>query len=416
MLHAKKQAVIFTAACLLAALAPQAAAAAEARLPLALEGWSVREGAAEPDYTGGDTLTLAGNARLYAVYDLSSLDLCYRGNGATACSREDAIKDASGYYFLQKEIGNLTPEHRWSPSVTEANPFVRREYDAAADRMREYSFVGWSLQKDSTYLQKDQVIRAGSRNFLDGSGIDWVKLIASSLRNGTYTPGSGAQDLYAVWDAYPEAQIRDTVVNSGEIDSLSRETLLKAVVRAWDAEDKENVTVSISDDEIAALKKGLHDLSGNPAASLSVFYEVRDGFGNVARIAADVWVNRETPDERTGEDGTMGRAKDGYLRYVSPISYQKSEEDGGLGETSLWRTKEEYVRVLQDAFAGIGTYESRGVASYNDSAQGVWRFSHEDVLEAQAFLNDYGIGRSKRTMGGADPLALWKKRFPPDGS
>lgn len=379
--------------------------------PLALEGWSRKAGQRVPEYVNGERFTYSGNERLYGIYDLSGVTLRYWGNGATGYRGTGIAKGEKGYYFTQKDIKNLDEDHTYHPSDTAENPFLREEYDLKEKTGVRYAFVGWSFSPECSYREQERILRAGSHTFLNGGEVDWVREIMTTIQEHTFTTDSGTQEIYAIWDAFPMAEIEDIVVNSHQIDDLRKEELLDAVISAWDKEDGDQVKVTIRDEDIDQLKEELHALSGNSTAASSLLYEIEDGFGNVTPVVADVWVNRETPEEEYKEGYQMGRAEDGYFRYISPTSYEKSEEDGGLRERSLWRVRKDYAAELQEAFENIGTYGKKGEISYADRSRETWYFTHEDVLEAQQFLKEYGIGKVGTKTDGQNLLALWQERF-----
>lgn len=382
-----------------------------AGLPLALVGWSREAGQKIPEYVDGENFIYDGNARLYGVYDLFGVTLRYRGNGATGYRGTGIAEDEKGYYFTQTDIKNLDGKDTYHPSDTAENPFLREEYDQKTKSEARYTFVGWSFSPERSYRDPDQILRAGSHTFLDGAEVDWVREVMTSLQEHTFDTGSGTQEIYAIWDAFPEAEIETIVVNSHQIDDLRKEELLDAVINAWDKEDGDRVKVTIKDEEIDRLKEELHILSKNSTAASSLLYEVEDGFGNITPVVTDVWVNRETPEEEHKEGYQTGHAKDGYFRYISPVSYEKGEEDGGLREHSLWKVRKDYAAELQEAFENIGIYGKKGVISYEKRSKETWYFSHEDVLEAQQFLEEYGIGKYGSTSDDQNLLTLWQKRF-----
>ena len=58
---------------------------------------------------------------------------------------------------------------------------------------------------------------------------------------------------------------------------------------------------------------------------------------------------------------------------------------GGLIPTDRWYTDPEYVAVIEEAFDNLE----------NDTPQYTWYFTHEQVLETQAYIDEHGFGDSE---------------------
>ena len=75
---------------------------------------------------------------------------------------------------------------------------------------------------------------------------------------------------------------------------------------------------------------------------MSILYSTKDDYGNITYLRNKVHVVNTEAKEI---------AEDAYVRFMSS-TYSPIEvtfEDGGLENTSLWRTEEDYANVLAQA-------------------------------------------------------------------
>lgn len=76
---------------------------------------------------------------------------------------------------------------------------------------------------------------------------------------------------------------------------------------------------------------------------------------------------------------------EGTTRFINEYYYNQPEANGGLAADSIWKTDPEYVATLQTAFAN----------SRNGTAEEVYEFSHEDILDMKQFIDDNGFGNTR---------------------
>lgn len=396
-------------------------------------GWSLT-----PEISSRDEIILSENqcaltfvkdedVTLYAQWDTGFLT-AYMGN-----------KQSEGADFLERA------EKMAAPYVFAENKFVREEsmptVDIATGKTKQKSgepytetvpcrFLGWSLAGDEDRQAEKDIFPEKDKN---RTGMELI-LAASEIMEeengegitfGVPAPAYGCStltdasvndnqsivtdetmpfvNLYAVWDQYPRIQAADLYLPLSDAkEGVLTEDYLLSLAVALDrelesdtnaegimkkGEDKENQT------SFTILDYQMQDFTeAESEMSLTITYCARDAAGNVTKKKVHVYLV-----DTSGEEYNTGS-----VRFISP------EHMDTLAENSVWRTgeyakklawvlgnkktEEEYTEVtpVQKAL-GIKSVVKPGSGTW-DHVQEIWEFTHEEVLDIQAYVENKGVG------------------------
>jgi uncharacterized repeat protein (TIGR02543 family) len=184
------------------------------------------------------------------------------------------------------------------------------------------SFLCWKDEEDAEYLPGEQ-----------------LKL----WEDGT---------LYASWDEYPQITALDryfTLEQAVDGACLNEAVLLNAdYVAAEDAEDG-ILTVKLE----GFFENEFRSLTGS--ADLMIFFEASDSYGHTVVSSAVIHIT---------DTGVKENPVTAFPRFLSADNYMqgdayRSEREGGLCSTSLWRLDEEMAAYLEMAMQNLGAEECR---------------------------------------------------------
>ena len=305
-------------------------------------GWTTETGAEELPLVGpGGTYRISENTTVYSVYE-SSVTLSHDTNGSTMLYEPQT---KACYY---NAAGNSS------------YPFFTA---ASAPVLSRHSFVRWNIIAGT-------VIDADANQPTFCMPADVIQLQTDAT-------------LEAVWDKHPviEAYNRHFTLEEAKNGEITPEELLEKVI----ATDEEAKSASNPD---GVLENGVDVVVKNYNASdftgitgdktISITYEATDSFGNVVTKTVSITIT----------DTTMKKSnKKTYVRFISKDFLADedgellSSEQGGLEETSIWRTNEHYNTLLRKTVFNEKT---------NGRENETWVFTYEDIKEMKTYTHTYG--------------------------
>lgn len=237
------------------------------------------------------------------------------------------------------------------------------------------------------------------------SFVDWVELnenneIVTSYQAGTSVTLEKDTLLIARWDKFPEIEAYDRyfTLEDAQNGSITSEKLLEKVI----ARDKED---GILENGTSVIVKGFDTLDFLSGEEIEVAYQAVDSFGNTVTKTITVHV----------VDTTVSLSPIiYYTRFISKEFYSDGENlidvsEGGLENTSIWRSDENYKRVIEHSLFNtkkneeykiidvLGLNEQVKVAGSGEweHFEETWKFNHEDIEAVKEFINEHGYGNIK---------------------
>ena len=242
---------------------------------------------------------------------------------------------------------------------------------AEAPKKKVYAsvFMGWSLED-------------GKDTFIP----QWKA--GDAVRNLVAEDG-GEITLYAVWDDCPWIQAQDLYYTLEQAQSgfITEEEILSHAT-ATDREDGSPIlpgtnpapsdpevftSFTIPDYQAEEFTNLQHDFA--TSENLTVV----DHVGNKYVKQIMVHVTDTTPKKLTQMDLT------GVTRFINSKYYNKSFEEGGLEDNSIWKVDPEYKAALESALNNMD----------HDTPVETYVFSKETIKEMKQYVETQGIGNSK---------------------
>ena len=230
-------------------------------------------------------------------------------------------------------------------------------------------FMGWSLED-------------GKDTFIP----QWKT--GDAVRNLVAEDG-GEITLYAVWDDCPWIQAQDLYYTLEQAQSgfITEEEILSHAT-ATDREDGSPILPGTnpapSDPEVFTSftipdyrTEEFTNLQHDFAASENL--TVVDHTGNTYVKQVMVHVTDTTPKKLTQMDLT------GVTRFINSKYYNKSFEEGGLEDNSIWKVDPEYKAALESALNNMD----------HDTPAETYVFSKETIKQMKQYVETHGIGNSK---------------------
>lgn len=230
-------------------------------------------------------------------------------------------------------------------------------------------FMGWSLED-------------GKDTFIP----QWKA--GDAVRNLVAEDG-GEITLYAVWDDCPWIQAQDLYYTLEQAQSgfITEEEILSHAT-ATDREDGSPILPGTnpapSDPEVFT-SFTIPDYQGEEFTNLqhdfatSENLTVVDHVGNTYVKQIMVHVTDTTPKKLTQMDLT------GVTRFINSKYYNKSFEEGGLEDNSIWKVDPEYKAALESALNNMD----------HDTPMETYVFSKETIKQMKQYVETHGIGNSK---------------------
>ena len=230
-------------------------------------------------------------------------------------------------------------------------------------------FMGWSLEDG-----KDTIIP------------QWK---AGDIVRNLVAEDGGEITLYAVWDDCPWIQAQDLYYTLEQAQSgfITEEEILSHAT-ATDREDGSPILPGTnpapSDPEVFTSftipdyrTEEFTNLQHDFAASENL--TVVDHTGNTYVKQIMVHVTDTTPKKLTQMDLA------GVTRFINSKYYNKSFEEGGLEDNSIWKVDPEYKAALESALNNID----------HDTPVETYVFSKETIKQMKQYVETHGIGNSK---------------------
>lgn len=230
-------------------------------------------------------------------------------------------------------------------------------------------FMGWSLED-------------GKDTFIP----QWKA--GDAVRNLVAEDG-GEITLYAVWDDCPWIQAQDLYYTLEQAQSgfITEEEILSHAT-ATDREDGSPILPGTnpapSDPEVFT-SFTIPDYQAEEFTNLQYDFAtsenltVVDHVGNTYVKQIMVHVTDTTPKKLTQMDLT------GVTRFINSKYYNKSFEEGGLEDNSIWKVDPEYKAALESALNNMD----------HDTPVETYVFSKETIKQMKQYVETHGIGNSK---------------------
>ena len=230
-------------------------------------------------------------------------------------------------------------------------------------------FMGWSLE--------------------DGKDTFIPQWKAGDIVRNLVAEDGGEITLYAVWDDCPWIQAQDLYYTLEQAQSgfITEEEILSHAT-ATDREDGSPILPGTnpapSDPEVFTSftipdyrTEEFTNLQHDFAASENL--TVVDHTGNTYVKQIMVHVTDTTPKKLTQMDLA------GVTRFINSKYYNKSFEEGGLEDNSIWKVDPEYKAALESALNNMD----------HDTPAETYVFSKETIKQMKQYVETHGIGNSK---------------------
>ena len=230
-------------------------------------------------------------------------------------------------------------------------------------------FMGWSLE--------------------DGKDTFIPQWKAGDIVRNLVAEDGGEITLYAVWDDCPWIKAQDLYYTLEQAQSgfITEEEILSHAT-ATDREDGSPILPGTnpapSDPEVFT-SFTIPDYQAEEFTSLqhdfatSENLTVVDHVGNTYVKQIMVHVTDTTPKKLTQMDLT------GVTRFINSKYYNKSFEEGGLEDNSIWKVDPEYKAALESALNNMD----------HDTPVETYVFSKETIKQMKQYVETHGIGNSK---------------------
>lgn len=230
-------------------------------------------------------------------------------------------------------------------------------------------FMGWSLE--------------------DGKDTFIPQWKAGDIVRNLVAEDGGEITLYAAWDDCPWIQAQDLYYTLEQAQSgfITEEEILSHAT-ATDREDGSPIlpgtnpapsdpevftSFTIPDYQAEEFTNLQHDFA--TSENLTVV----DHVGNTYVKQIMVHVTDTTPKKPTQMDLT------GVTRFINSKYYNKSFEEGGLEDNSIWKVDPEYKAALESALNNMD----------HDTPMETYVFSKETIKQMKQYVETHGIGNSK---------------------
>ena len=339
-------------------------------------GWNTSADGFGTDCVSPWIYSINANIILYAQWSYSGtyIEIDYVGNGATSGAAWTEVIDVSSIMTYTMSSNK--------------NAFSRLEISADGS-VTEFKFMGWTV---------------------DGERYAFGAEISASILNEAAVNAPGREyavvTIYAYWDEFPvvEAVDRWFALEEAQNGDITYEELLSTGM-AVDGEVGDKTDFASGEGTFAIIDYGETDFTKFTATgSVTVTYVAIDNAGNKVRAVATVHIIDKNQKVRSVDDSIIQ-----YVRFIS-AEYYKGDggvfvdfEYGGVENNSVWRLIREYEKALTDALNNEKNEETGDWETVCET----WKFSNEQVLEAKAFVNEYGLGKTQHE----DALEMFYSQF-----
>lgn len=267
-----------------------------------------------------------------------------------------------------------------------------------SDFTREnYTGQGWSIISDATYKNTEEPTKMRKQ----GETADTLALLNACLKRNDCevsidNNGNITITQYVVWDRIPTITAKDVTIAQHQVKTMDDNTIKSMLFGNCIAKDEEDgdksnnnkIPNNVKDGEIGVTIIDFDRdeiLSFKSTGSTTITFRATDGVGNTADKTVRLWVMSEDPI-----DGAyINRARCINKKfYDAGKGYEEGDltgyKQGGLMPTDLWYTDDDYVKVIEEAFSNLAS----------ENWEFTWRFTHEQVLETQDYIEEHGFGDS----------------------
>lgn len=404
-------------------------------------GW-LKDGEGNPVSVGSIMAFLFGesNKDHEIVAKLGAVNLYVNGNG-----------QSDGEDYVIEEFNcttDILPENTFEKEFLDDYYYI--ELGEQKRHETKYTYQGWSLSDDATYQDEGVMQPQGKLDYADV--LTYIDSHKDSITYGDN--GLPNIPIYVVWDKYPELEAKeigfaemelDQSLNLSDADSVYLDDKGFASVlyeRVVGTDDEDGVLTNGAEEKGVICEDSIQDLraellSFEHTGATTVTFKATDGVGNVTERRVRVWINRGNPieeayinrarvinrkyydigkeyadklvednknrpeNEKIGSyeinvarmllTGKLDRSDAGDV-YIEAhkdenpaLYYMTGFNHGGLMPIDMWYTDPEYRKCIEEAF------DNRE----NDTPEYSWKFTHEQVLETQEYVETYGISTSE---------------------
>ena len=206
--------------------------------------------------------------------------------------------------------------------------------------------------------------------------------------------------LVAKWDCWPiiEAYDRYFTLDEAKEGVITEAKLLEKVI----ATDKEDGVLINGVNVLVKDYNGDNFINVNTDKQISVMYEAIDSFENcVTKVITVYIVDTEVKISPTVK----------YVRFISKEFYTNGQElipmeQGGLENTSVWRTNKTYQNLLEKTLLNSKRNQSTKLITFLNMSEEIpdivsgdweqqketWVFSYDDMKKIEEFTDAYGFG------------------------
>lgn len=324
-------------------------------------------------------------------------------------------------------------------------PYARKITDADAKLIHNagykdkfFMFIYENLAVKNELGTVDNIDAKTLRNMSVETGISNENKIRNSVNkliaDKNLSDGQTDVTLYAVWDKYPEitsetmtipSNYLDNYLSNGSYNNTAKSELIKYIrkqkLSATDREDGditnsikfEGNAVDLIIDQFLTMKK----TTGLTTRNVKVPVSVTDSVGNKTYDYIDLWINsvdpinKKEPDITDTSEEYKGQLLANNVRVISEEYYdtyknadyslETYKDYGGLMPYSLWYTDKDYKNVITECFKNFK----------NRTPEQTWYFTHDDVLKVQDFIEENGLGNSKKEADKETPLTTFYNTF-----
>ncbi len=317
-------------------------------------GWNTKADGSGDFYADRDkvrNLAKSGETvRLYAQWKAKEIQVIYDENSLASDSKQISeaitIEDCLDGYQIKQNTGFT--------NFTKANAKFR-----AWDLNRDILASKAAFQKLPKYISFQELI---------------------SMARTVDAEGRISLTFFAAWDYEPEVECKNRFFTLYEARKgrITQEELLRTVKTS----DRENeiTLIAIKDYDESIFRSLSSD------TIIVVTCVVEDAGGNRVEKDFDVCITDTNVAEDEGEENEETGV---YSRFIGVSYWDKSAEEGGPEEDSLWRTEPSYRSVLQHAMQNTASGDGYG------HVEQCWVFEQSDIESVKLYVEEHGIGNAK---------------------
>ncbi|MDD6194844.1 MAG: S8 family serine peptidase [Lachnospiraceae bacterium] len=302
------------------------------------------------------------------------------------------------YFFCgngQEKGNNYTVRH--VPSV-----YAMPGYDEFEKRNTKGH--GWSVLSDATYKDTEEPTKRRE----EGELVTTLALLNAIVERDDceilIEDGNITVTQFLVWDEPPTIVAKDSSIAFYQVRTLSDNEIKEIIFRTCIGKDKEDgdpdnhniIPNNVAEGEIGVTivdfdKSELMKFENHGTGNVSITFRATDGVGQTADATVRLWINSENPIE----GAYINRARCINKKYYDAGKgydtldkedphYLDGYKQGGLMPNDLWYTDEKRAKTIEEAFANLES----------ENWEFSWKFTHEQVLETQDYIEEHGFGDS----------------------